>query len=58
LIPPAVLLVRGDAGGIVDQWHAAASALRSYVEARGEWSLDLENLSTLAAMYVAARQVA
>jgi hypothetical protein len=46
------------ARSLVDQWHAAASALRSYVEARGEGSLDLEDVSTLAAMYVSARQVA
>ena len=46
------------ARSLVDQWHAAASALRSYVEARGEGSLDLEDVSTLAAMYVTARRVA
>jgi predicted DNA-binding WGR domain protein len=46
------------ARSLVEQWHAAASALRSYVETRGEGSLDLEDVSTLAAMYLAARQVA
>jgi predicted DNA-binding WGR domain protein len=46
------------ARGLVARWHAAASELRSYVRAHGETELDLEDVSTLAAMYVAVSRVA
>jgi predicted DNA-binding WGR domain protein len=43
---------------LVARWHAAASELRSYVAARGDAAIDLEDVSTLAAMYVDVCQVA
>ncbi|MDP8999426.1 MAG: WGR domain-containing protein [Myxococcota bacterium] len=43
---------------LVERWHVAATELRSYVRSRGETELDLEDVSTLAAMYVAVSQVA
>jgi predicted DNA-binding WGR domain protein len=46
------------ARALVEQWHAATRELRSYVAARGEGELDLEDVSTLAAMYVQVCQVA
>jgi hypothetical protein len=43
---------------LVARWHAAASELRTYVAARGDAPIDLEDVSTLAAMYVNVCQVA
>jgi predicted DNA-binding WGR domain protein len=44
---------------LVDQWHRATSALWFYAQARAsESALDLEDVSTLAAMYRAVSQVA
>jgi predicted DNA-binding WGR domain protein len=43
---------------LVARWHAAASELRTYVAARGDAAIDLEDVSTLAAMYVNVCQVA
>jgi predicted DNA-binding WGR domain protein len=47
---------------LVGRWYATAVELRSYLAVRrvphGEPSLDIEDVSTLAAMYVSACQVA
>ena len=46
------------ARSLVETWHAATRALRSYLAERRQEVLDLEDVSTLASMYAVAAGVA